>query len=303
MSDVAYNAPSLVSIIVPTRNRMRPLGNLLDSLLRLDLAAAPHIELLVVDNGSTDGTADMVARFAQRAPFPVDRVFEERPGISAARNAGIRRASGDIVLFTDDDCIVRPDWVKTAVSSLSRRAEDELCIVGGRVELYDPTHAHVSLRIGSDPEELRDFSQIYGFVIGCNLAVDRRVFDRVGLFDVRLGAGTKLPAADETDFIYRALQQSVRIRYAPQMLVLHDHGRNEADAQRLYAGYMIGIGAFVAKHLLAGDPRLLKLQYWELRRTLAHGFAPGCMALAKSHVDVCRGMIRYVRHGLGRQVA
>lgn len=92
-----------VSVIVCTRNRCPALAHLLESLTRLAIPHDLSWELVVVDNGCTDGTALLLDSFASR--LPVRRVFEGRKGLSRARNAGLAAAYGAILAFTDDDCI------------------------------------------------------------------------------------------------------------------------------------------------------------------------------------------------------
>jgi glycosyltransferase involved in cell wall biosynthesis len=92
-----------VSIIVPTLNRKVYLRNCLDSLLKLDYPKT-KLEIVVVDNGSTDGTTEMVHK-----EFPqVVVVLEKRRNSCFARNAGWKNAKGQIIAYTDDDCVVDP---------------------------------------------------------------------------------------------------------------------------------------------------------------------------------------------------
>ncbi len=92
-----------ISVVVAAYNAERLIGQCLDSLLAMDYPT-DRIEIIVVDNGSTDRTAEIIAG------FPVARLREERRGAASARNTGIAKACGDIIAFTDSDCIVEPDW-------------------------------------------------------------------------------------------------------------------------------------------------------------------------------------------------
>jgi len=116
-----------ISVIVITRSRCRQLKRCLDSLARL--VRQPD-ELIVVDNGSTDDTREMV--LAYEAPFPVRYVCESREGIAFARNSGVRQSVGDICAFTDDDAVVEPDWLAAVESAFLR--DPTIGIVGGRIE-------------------------------------------------------------------------------------------------------------------------------------------------------------------------
>ena len=99
-----------VSVVVSTRNRADVLGNCLRALAAN--RATVSFEIIVVDNGSTDGTREVVRAVAETCEFPLHYVWEPRRGVSHGRNAGIARATGRIVAFTDDDIQVAADWVE-----------------------------------------------------------------------------------------------------------------------------------------------------------------------------------------------
>jgi len=251
------------SAIICTRNRSDALRNALKSVSNLDLAGI-DFELIVVDNGSSDDTAAFVRDFAATAAFPVKYVYEAKPGLSAARNAGIGAASGDVLLFTDDDCVVAPDWVKAAVKILS---PDARRIIGGRIELYNSAHIPLTIKTSPIREELRDAALVRGFIHGANFAFGRSVADRIGLFDTRLGAGSTFRSAEDMDFAYRARRSGIPVSYEPEVLVHHNHGRtNETDWYDLMYGYSMGNGATMMKHLLLGRTDLAKTVYWEFVR-------------------------------------
>jgi glycosyltransferase involved in cell wall biosynthesis len=92
-----------VSLIVCTRNRAARLADFVACVASLD-APPGGWELVLVDNASTDSTPLLLEQFAKSAPFSVQCVHAPLPGLSSARNAGLARARGDILAFTDDDC-------------------------------------------------------------------------------------------------------------------------------------------------------------------------------------------------------
>ena len=111
-----------VTLVICTRNRAARLRETLDILAKGDLAAE-GADLVLVDSASSDETPDVIANFAKRAPFSVTPCRADRPGLSRARNEGIRHVQGDLVAFSDDDCLVDPDYfraLKNAVSSRRR---------------------------------------------------------------------------------------------------------------------------------------------------------------------------------------
>ena len=250
-----------VSAIICTRNRTASLKRCLDAIRDLELGDI-DFELVIVDNGSSDGTRGLVEDFATGAPFAVRTIVEPRMGLSRARNAGIRAAKGDILMFTDDDCYVRSDWVRQAVAAFGTEMRQ---VVGGRVDLFNDAHFPVTIKTDAEPKKMTSFFHLHGFVIGANMAIGRPVHDEIGLFDTRLGAGTPLRAAEDTEIIYRAFKSGVPVRYEPALAVAHDHGRvTKEAAHRLEFGYRLGDGALALKYFLNKDPDPLRLVYWEI---------------------------------------
>ena len=115
----------LVSIVIPVRNGERTIGRLIESLLAADY---PKKKIIVVDGESLDGTTRIVSK------YPVVLLSEKRRSSYAARNTGIANARGQIILFTDADCIVDRRWVRNILKSY---ADGRVSGVGG----LNPTHA------------------------------------------------------------------------------------------------------------------------------------------------------------------
>lgn len=254
-----------VSAIICTRNRAASLERTLQTMVKLDLEGIAEFELVVVDNGSSDATSSIIESFKADAPFPVHYVSELRPGLSAARNSGLALASGALILFTDDDCLVPANWAQVGVGLLEL---EPLQVIGGRVDLHNPAHLQVSIRTGLAGKTASPV-EVFGFVIGANMGFGRAVVDKIGLFDVRLGAGTPLHAAEDTEFAYRALINGIPVRYDPSLVVRHDHGRTEqSDFYRIIRGYAVGGGAIMMRYLLTGRIDLARAIYWDLLAAL-----------------------------------
>lgn len=128
MSDPRSLLP--VSIVVCTRNRAESLRRTLTALAGLNVARLPAVELVVVDNGSTDGTAEVVQAAAGSFPYPVRLVSCPEKGLSRARNAAVAAARHELIRFTDDDCLPESDW---AVRLAEAFGGDPLQVIGGRV--------------------------------------------------------------------------------------------------------------------------------------------------------------------------
>jgi glycosyltransferase involved in cell wall biosynthesis len=215
------------TIVIATYNRASELGSTLASLAGLRPAAGDW-EVIVVDNNSPDDTRRVVASAALGFPAPLRYVFEGEQGRSPALNAGIRLARGEIILTTDDDVRVEPDWLDRAGEGLERlRCE----YVGGRVTPIwgAPRPAWLTnhggqqwavialLDYGPDPIEFG--SQV---PLGVNMAFRREAFTRAGFFDPHTGrkAGTLL-GQEVREWCIRARGVGLRGFYVPEMIVQH----------------------------------------------------------------------------------
>jgi glycosyltransferase involved in cell wall biosynthesis len=287
-----------VTIVVCTRNRVDALQPCLASISHAALQCpAATAELVVVDNGSTDNTRDFVSAWLRSAPFPVQLVEERRPGLGAARNTGVRNASGRLIAFTDDDCRVAPNYLSDMLQHFDN---DKMPVIrGGRVELGDSTDLPVGIKV-DDAEVLFQYPMHPGTIaLGCNMVIHRDVFARVGPFDERFGSGAPFKASEETEYFYRAYLSKVPVIYVPDMVVYHFHGRKTFDVARThYWNYSVGTGALYAKHLFARGG-LQKHLYWDLRKALREvighggpekGFENGLFSRPFMMLQVFKGM-------------
>jgi glycosyltransferase involved in cell wall biosynthesis len=119
-----------ISVIVPAHNRQKPLQALLARLEQQDYPT-DRFEIIVVDDGSTDGTADLLRQSAAESRLQLLRQARQGPG--AARNAGAQIARGEVLAFTDSDCLPEPGWL----SALARACEPPVAAAGGQVENLD----------------------------------------------------------------------------------------------------------------------------------------------------------------------
>lgn len=256
--------PPVFSIIVCTRNRHAALGACLSSIIAAARRIDPRtVELIVVDNGSEDDTAREVTLLARSAPVTVRFLEEPRRGLSYARNAGMAAACGRYYVFTDDDCRMDPDYFLDLVRHYA--CGDENTIRGGRVELGDPADAPMTIRTETEAALYRRNHPPGGFIQGCNMVIPRAAAQRIGKFDIRLGAGSRLHAAEDADYIVRAHKLGIAVAYVPDMRVSHFHGRRAArEILQISRNYHIGNGALYAKHAVSA-PWLLVHLYWCLR--------------------------------------
>lgn len=255
-----------ISAIICTKNRSPSLRKTLEAMAALDLAEVAEFELIVIDNDSVDDTRSMAEAFARQAPFPVSVGFETRPGLSQGRNRGLRMARHELIMFTDDDCLVAPDWAKSAMRLFQG---DLRKIVAGRVELHDDTQLPLAIKNDPDRQELDSRDKLMGFLHGANMAFGRCVIDSIGMFDVRLGAGSRLRSAEDTEFAYRAYKSRIPVVYEPGLLVWHDHGRTGSkEWYRQMTNHAVGAGGMMMKHLIGGDSQIVKIGYWDFRSAI-----------------------------------
>ncbi|MFN0091422.1 MAG: glycosyltransferase family 2 protein, partial [Acidimicrobiales bacterium] len=180
-----------LSLVICTRNRAHLLVR---ALAAVEAAAKPPgFELVVVDNGSGDATGAVIGAHAARAGQPVLTVAEPRVGLSRARNAGVAAASGEVVAFTDDDCLIRPDHLTGVAAAF---AELPIAFCGGRVVAADPADSPVALNLDPTFRWLPPGRPLRpGVVQGANLAVRADALRAAavgpgpGPFDEALGAG------------------------------------------------------------------------------------------------------------------
>jgi glycosyltransferase involved in cell wall biosynthesis len=231
-----------ISLIICTRNRAGPLVRCLAAVAGLNHAG--RWELIVVDNGSSDDTAAVVAAFAAEQRFPVRCVSQPVKGLSNARNAGVAVAIGDLVFFTDDDCYVESGTLDAVAAAF---ADPGIGYASGRVRLFDPDDYPVTINESLQPLRFpaRRFLPA-GMVKGANLAFRRAVLDAIGPFDPLFGSGGLFPSED-ADAAMRASLAGWDGAYDPDIVVWHHHGRKQADVADLYRSYDIGRGAFHAK--------------------------------------------------------
>ena len=222
-----------------------------------------RVQLILVDNGSTDDTRDAVETAQRILAIPVRYLYEAKRGLARCRNLGISVAHGDVVAFTDDDCVVSREWVASIWRHFER--EPSLAVVGGRVEPVNPSAFPLTLRLSSTQERLTSARQLFGFIHGCNMAFRREALESVGHFDPRFGSGSSLKAADDADLIYRFYRSGYPVVYAPDVCVYHDHGRLRVrDALGVANAYAVGNGALLTKHLMFGDTEACELLKWTL---------------------------------------
>ncbi|MFO1146986.1 MAG: glycosyltransferase [Alsobacter sp.] len=262
--------PPKVSVVICTRNRAYAIVNCLAAIDEAARRVSPVvIEVVVADNGSIDDTTAVVQRWAEQASVLVRVEHEDRAGIPIAKNRGLRAARGEILVLTDDDCRMAPDYFVELLRLFAHDAS-HVALRGGRVELGNPGDLPLTIKTEPDvrhwhiSERSAHTENLGNCFLGCNLFMHRSVYEALGPFDERFGVGA-IPAGEDTDYIFRAYEAGFRLEYHPNLVVEHFHGRSKPEqARKLWEHYMIGSGALYAKHLFK-CPSLCLQAKWDIK--------------------------------------
>jgi glycosyltransferase involved in cell wall biosynthesis len=196
-----------VSIIVCTNNRAPFLNKTLSALCAVTVPEGFTAELLVVDNASTDSTADVIKQF--RCPnIPVTYLYEPIPGKCRSLNRAVQASTGHILMFADDDVCAPENWIEGMCSPIVAGNAD---IVAGGVrlapELVQPWFRPIDRDWLASTEGV---DRENPSAMGANMAISRRVFARVPMFDVDLGPGVT-GAGEETLIVGQAKAAGFRV--------------------------------------------------------------------------------------------
>ncbi|MDO8587143.1 MAG: glycosyltransferase [Armatimonadota bacterium] len=245
-----------ITATVCTRDRPALIA---DCLAALSANTFPGLEILVVDQSSDTATEDAVTRAARR-DGRIRCLRGSSASLSRARNIGVRESVGDVVAFTDDDCVPQADWAAKLAVEFS--ADLRISAVFGRSLPDRPAEPEERLVGVKTSPRRRVFSgKCNPWLVGHgnNMAFRRGVFDKVGFFDEMLGPGAALRNCDDADFTYRVLRAGFAVLYSPEPLVYHRQFRHGKDLQALEKDYGIGAGAIYSKRLRSRDVYALRL--------------------------------------------
>lgn len=252
-----------VSVVVPAHGRHAQTRACVESLLALDYPGGP-VEVIVVDDASRPPLAEALDG------LPVRLVRHERSrGPSAARNAGAALASGEVIAFTDNDCVVRPDWLWALVPYLD---DPTVGFAGGRV-VGPPEGGPImafeavrsSLDMGPNPGEV-GIGQSIPYMPSCNLLVRRALLERLG------GFAEDMPIGEDVDLIWRGARAGARAFYAPEGVIVHHHRSRLGAFMRRRAFYARSEVDLLQRH--PASRRLMQLPLTVLLLLAALGLAP-----------------------------
>ena len=224
-----------VSIVVCSYNGARTLHDCMTSLQDLHY---PEYEIILVDDGSKDDTQEIMQQFPR-----VQNIRQKNRGLSVARNVGIAAGTGEVIAFTDSDCMVDRDWLYFLVQTL---LSSNFAAVGGP-NISPPATDWIQATVGAapgSPSHVLLTDTIAEHVPGCNMAYHKWALEMIGGFDPEYRK-----AGDDVDVCWRLMQSGYQIGFSPAAVVWH-YRRFEV---RTYFSQQVGYGEAEAmlryKHL------------------------------------------------------
>lgn len=220
-----------LSVVICTHNRAPLLARCLEALQRQEGVSPTALEIMVVDNCSTDATREVVDSFRNRT-IPVTYIFEPTLGLSVARNTGLKAATAPLVAYIDDDAFAEPQWAAAVLAAFANGVPG-LAVVAGRVfpewETAPPACMTPYLQAlytvhdrGDAPRRMAPNE----YFVGANMVFRGDVLKGLGGFETQLGRiGSSLLSNEETHLRDELAAQGYECVYAPQAIVHHYIGK------------------------------------------------------------------------------
>jgi glycosyltransferase involved in cell wall biosynthesis len=234
--------PAQVSVAICTYNRCKSLPKTLESLIAMDKREGAW-ELLVIDNNSSDGTAEIVQSYSNR--LPVKYFFEDKQGLSHARNRALKECAGDLLIFIDDDVLVSKEWFGAYASASIQYPNAGF--FGGKILPYWPQGRPGWVEDESMPliggllghYDLGSATRLYAenemHPFGANFALHRHLFERLSPFNPDFGVLGETPGrGEEAEYFQRARAQGSIGVYVGEALCLHAVNPDHLSLKFLY---------------------------------------------------------------------
>lgn len=247
-----------ISVVIPAYNASNIIGCVLKS---LQVQTFTDFEVIVVDDGSTDDTENIVRGFKD-----VKFRRQDHKGPAAARNLGIKTATGDIIAFTDTDCAVDRNWLKNMAQCFT----EDVSAIMGRVNIPESTFVGDSISaLGFPAGGSVGFENMWKVFDGftdhlstCNCAVKKSVFEKFGYFDETF----RKACNEDTELSYRLEKNNVKIKYCPDVVISHD--ARTGIVSFLCWNLRRGEGNYYFKQRVENVKGFVKLRLWSTKNIL-----------------------------------
>lgn len=263
----------LVSVIIATFNRSNSLVETIESLLAQEYDDSFDYEIIIVDNNSKDATKDIVQGYINQHGSKIKYYFEPRQGKSNALNTGIKYSNAEILAFTDDDCVVRKDWLLNIVNIFRNKDID---LLGGKVTpvLREGVPGWLDINKLKGPIANYYLEDIYVennerkiLPTGSNLSFRRSSCDKFGYFESKW-------RAEDTEFCMRWDQLKARIAYSSDVCVFHNIPSSRLTKKYFRKWYFLcGKNiSLVYKNKFSQGRRFLAAPFWVYRELFSFLF-------------------------------
>lgn len=203
-----------VSVVIPAYNASRTIEKCLDAISKQSYPS--EYEIIVVDDGSKDNTKELIKRFGK-----VKYIYKENSGPAAARNVGWKAASGDVIVFTDSDCVPEENWLEEIVKPLD--IDKKVVAVGGKYERTLNDDKKLAKLIGEEINlrynKIGTYTDAHG---SYSLAVYKKVLEKVGGFNEYY----RIATAEDWDLCYKITEKGYKIAFCREAKVGHYHPEN-----------------------------------------------------------------------------
>jgi teichuronic acid biosynthesis glycosyltransferase TuaG len=267
---------SKVSVVIPTYNQARFVAAAVESAL----AQTYHdVEIIVVDDGSTDNTRDVLSVFGERISY----IYQQHKGLSSARNTGFLASRGDYLLFLDSDDLIPPDKLALHVSLLEVEPDFGLVYSAWQQINEDGTQVLGEVRPNEQGLVLKTLLRRRFFFFASAAVVRRTCLERVGLFD------ESLPWSEDADMWLRLARAGYAFGYLDQPLLQYRIHANSMSAQvnrEQVEGWQASLDRFFSDPDLPNDIRALKAEAYSVLHyeTAGRYYRQGTIELAQSHL-------------------
>ncbi len=286
-----------ITAIICTYNRAHVILNTLASLERQTLAPE-RFQVLVVDNNSTDNTAQVVRDFAEQSRLQVRYVFETEQGVARARNRGWQEAETEFVAYIDDDARAEPDWLEQYLKAFAEVKPTPVCITGkveldwegGRPDWFPERFESLLARydFGDEPQWL----PANAYLVTCNVAFRKHVFEALGGFRLDLGQNgteTYWQGGEDTEMFYRLTTNNYQVYYQPTACVAHRTPKERQTREYLlWRLYVNGSSQIVAENFGKRTKKQTLLKgAWVDVRQISKLSVQYLVARARKNTSVC----------------